>query len=537
MHNSVSAANGKKFAKWYAHFIFLGILLALNLLVYSPGLKRFFAGDQWGFFLETHGSRSAWDGLKLTDYNINKDYFRGDELIFRPVFMIWLAALNTICHYNYIGWNLAHLLLHILVCFLLFQLLSSKGDMILAGLFTLLFSVMNSHIELVLWHHMGGYFIGLALFLGALLLVHKWLDHQGGQFTRRQLWAYFVLIFLALGCMETFHPLSLLLAGYVSWQMKPRGNQSRLKIFFTLLSPFICFLNIYAIRCLFAPRLTFLYMHGSSRGGDFIGFLQNIVVVFYNYLKFSVTFWNYDYVIVPYNRFIRYTLLEEGIGNLDVLVITILTGIWLTANFLLSLFSRNQTLLTNQPLITGQSYLWRQRYWLLFVFLVLLTYVATLCSGRPMNFVLQYSPYYLYFFCLFAIIFLASLIDFRGMNAFNRYVGGVLLLMLVGFHAWHTYQDCQRVAQVHGPVNAYFSKVHAFIREHEAEKDFSFAAGNVPENLDPAWEILVGYPDTGTFMKLHYAEVLYYRYVNKDSPKYLLSDELFKDRPRNKGPN
>ena len=61
---------------------------------YGPALNRMFAADQLMYFLHLDGETSLSSGLRLLDYTAVREYEKGDELLYRPLLMAWLAAEN-----------------------------------------------------------------------------------------------------------------------------------------------------------------------------------------------------------------------------------------------------------------------------------------------------------------------------------------------------------------------------------------------------------------------------------------------------------
>src|SRR5688572_8662097 len=90
----------------------LGFLVAATvvaLVVYGPALNRVFVADQIWYFLQLEGSTSLGDGLRLYDYSLSRKYAKGDELLFRPLLMAWLAVQNSLFGRDPWGWNASHL--------------------------------------------------------------------------------------------------------------------------------------------------------------------------------------------------------------------------------------------------------------------------------------------------------------------------------------------------------------------------------------------------------------------------------------------
>ena len=98
------------------------VLAVIGAAVYGPALNRVFAADQLWYFAEVGGHDSLAAGLKHFDYALSRVYWKGDDLLFRPLLFIWLAVANRLFAYHHIWWNVANLGLHIGVAVVLWRL-------------------------------------------------------------------------------------------------------------------------------------------------------------------------------------------------------------------------------------------------------------------------------------------------------------------------------------------------------------------------------------------------------------------------------
>jgi hypothetical protein len=131
----------------------------ISFYVYEPAVHRVFVADQIWYFAELHGSTSLSSGVAHDDYAYSRKYWKGDDALFRPMALIWLAVDNTLFSYHHVLWNLATLVLHILVTLSLFNMLLEIQPTAFALPFASLFAVMTPALELVLWNHLGGYLL------------------------------------------------------------------------------------------------------------------------------------------------------------------------------------------------------------------------------------------------------------------------------------------------------------------------------------------------------------------------------------------
>jgi hypothetical protein len=62
------------------------------------------------------------------------------------------------------------------------------------------------------------------------------------------------------------------------------------------------------------------------------------------------------------------------------------------------------------------------------------------------------------------------------------------------------------------------------VDEHKAEPDFSFAISPQPPDVDPEITLRKGYPDdaAAAVRSVRLTEILFARYYNRKSPKYVI---------------
>ena len=85
--------------------------------------------------------------------------WKGDDSLYRPLLFVWLAFANWLFSYHHAWWNAANVGLHGLVVLCLFRLLLTIRSSRFAFGAALLFLVMSPSMELVVWHHLGGYLL------------------------------------------------------------------------------------------------------------------------------------------------------------------------------------------------------------------------------------------------------------------------------------------------------------------------------------------------------------------------------------------
>ena len=132
---------------------------AAALVLFAPALNRVFVADQIWYFAELNGRSSLLEGLRHHDYAATRRYWKGDDSLYRPLLFVWLAFANWLFSYHHVWWNAANVVLHGLVVLCLFRLLLTIRSSMFAFGAALLFLVMKPSMELVVWHHLGGYLL------------------------------------------------------------------------------------------------------------------------------------------------------------------------------------------------------------------------------------------------------------------------------------------------------------------------------------------------------------------------------------------
>src|SRR5436190_23571983 len=94
------------------------LLLAINYLIFSPAFVRVFAHDHIYYIAELHGSDRFSDGLQLCDYSVERKNMKGDEILYRPLLFVWMAAESALFSWDHVYWNMANFVLHIVVALL-----------------------------------------------------------------------------------------------------------------------------------------------------------------------------------------------------------------------------------------------------------------------------------------------------------------------------------------------------------------------------------------------------------------------------------
>jgi hypothetical protein len=176
-------------------------------------------------------------------------------------------------------------------------------------------------------------------------------------------------------------------------------------------------------------------------------------------------------------------------------------------------------------LISAMSFrhLARMRAVLILLTGAILAYVWVICLGRGQADVFA-TTYYLYFFCLMAIVLLYALIDFRHVRAWIRAAAWLAAIVMLGFHAAGTRATTRQVERVNEQASAYLSGVAGFVDSHKADSGFSFSIPDANMDLDPEIPLVEGYPnDPGVVVRSpRMTAILFARYYDGQHPKYIL---------------
>src|SRR5262249_19293158 len=135
-------------------------------VTYALSLGHAARSDQLYYLFVTSSKTDLWS-LTVGSYALNRDpLMPGDELLFRPVLYSLLGFEKWLFGYNFHLWQLASLLLHLGNCYLMYRILREvHKEGIVPFLLTLMFGVLYTAMEMVIWHHMSGYLLFCLLFL------------------------------------------------------------------------------------------------------------------------------------------------------------------------------------------------------------------------------------------------------------------------------------------------------------------------------------------------------------------------------------
>lgn len=224
-------------------------------------MNRMFAADQLMYFLHLDGETSLASGLRLLDYTAVREYEKGDEVLYRPALMAWLALENAVFGRDLGRWNRANLAVHLAVAYLLFELLWRLRPSVLAGATAIWFALLASNFEQVTWNHLGGYMIGFGLLLAGLMAAREL--SSADEPPPGAAWRY--VVFMAIAML--MHEVAVIAGfGVFAWQALRRLRTRRLgaRTFFPWVLPLLVFAVLYAFHVRRCERWLWADTHGAA---------------------------------------------------------------------------------------------------------------------------------------------------------------------------------------------------------------------------------------------------------------------------------
>ena len=488
------------------------LLILLSFAVYSPANIRLPADDQIWYLAELDGSTSLRDGLALSDYSRQRKFFKGDEITYRPLLFSWLAVQNSLFGYQYRHWNIANLCLHILVVILLFELLRQIAPSFLAILFAMTFSITTGSVELILWHHLGGYLLGFALMLVSLKAARAITD-QSEKIDRHNI--IVVVCATAVGALfyELLIPVSLLIAGYIYW-ISHRRRQILGVYGLALFLPLIAYAAVYLPHLVQSPELN--YVDGKGTHGLFN--LENIINSgprgAKNLIRWTGEFLfpvSVDYTVNPYRRLGK----TVGLPDLSPLVLANLAIVT-----------------TGATVVTIGLAKYRKIKELQFATLllaILCVYCLMISFGRsPMG--AREVGYYGYLPSLILITILYSLINIAHHRSQYRITIGLLMSGFFILNLFLTHRVVDDIARANTASDIFFQQINTFINQKKSESGFSFNfTKHNRSDLDPVINLSIGYPNdpAAPSKKTRLSTILFSKYLNAENPSHLLDVSKF----------
>jgi hypothetical protein len=477
------------------------VLSALAAAIYWPAMNRVFAADQLWYFAEVGGHDSLALGLRHVDYAVSRVYWKGDDLLFRPILFIWLAIANRLFAYHHVWWNVANLAIHVGVAIALLRLLLAIQPTLLALPTAALFVVLEPPMELVLWNHLGGYLLACLFLAIGLRAFIRALDDAAASYA-----GYAVAFTLAALSYEAMVPMAA--AGAVILFLS-RRESDRAQCRVVLLLPVVVFSLLYVFHAMHAGRIGYVDRADGrapfdiANVGNMIGGIWRMLETWIRELGMpsALRLW-----AAPFERFGK-AYDDSWTDPLQlantVVVAAGLVIIWRSVS--------RERLRRSGPFI-------------LFLLAGIFAYTFIIAFGRSSDEVGAIT-YYSYVFSVLAVPLVYSLVDFERLRGRSLTAAGAVVCALAAFHAAGTATTARDVGRVNREASRFFARIAEFVDSRRSEPDFSFAIEPHHESLDPVIALVVGYPGDPGRPVLHrrVTEILFSPDYAAHNPKYVLS--------------
>jgi hypothetical protein len=475
--------------------LFLAVLVALCVTIYRPALSRFFAADHLWYFVEVK-DESLIGGLRHYDYAHSRRFMKGDDALFRPFSFGWLAFLNASLGRNPVKWNVAHLCLHLLAVYCLYELLRRSCSWPFPELVAGFFAVAVVHIELVTWNHLGGYIWGFAMLMLALLAARD-VVAELPKVSRSSLLKYGAAITCAMGFHEIGVVAAMLVPVFFWWY----GRQAReveastvRAMVISAVAPVALYAGVYLLR---APGRLFWAAGGPTSIWEAFSLL-------YFWTERTLFPWAFPFRLAAFDRFWIETDNEMSRVAFAAVLIALATilprTIW---------EARSRARLS------------KEAPFVMLIAVLMCAYAGMVALGRAYA---SGVTYYAYFFLLSLLLLFCFSFDLDALKGLWRSSVIAVLIFLIVASAISTYSVSLRLRDINAPLVRYHDQFNRWVEAHSTEPDFSFSVQYAPSNLDPVKEVLRGYPDAPVGrLHLHVSEILHFRLVDQQDAKYQLT--------------
>jgi hypothetical protein len=152
------------------------VVVLITAAVYSPSLFHAARSDQIVYLADVAG-KDSFLSIVFESYALDRTrefYLGEDHLLFRPVLHSLLGLEKWLFGYGFFWWQMASLLLHLCVVWLLLKILYREGQHIFAPLFALFFAVQFTAMDMVIWHHLAGYLLFSVFLLSAIYNLRRY---------------------------------------------------------------------------------------------------------------------------------------------------------------------------------------------------------------------------------------------------------------------------------------------------------------------------------------------------------------------------
>ena len=474
------------------------VLSAIAATVYWPAMNRVFAADQLWYFAEVGNHDSLANGLRHFDYALSRVYWKGDDLLFRPILFIWLAIANRLFAYHHVWWNVANVVIHTGVAVALLRLLLAIHPSLLALPAAALFVALEPPMELVLWNHLGGYLLACLFMAIGLRSFVRLLNGSTTSYV-----SFAVAFTLACLSYEAMVPIAAAAALLLFVKHRRRGGVA------LLAAPVTIYAALYTFHAMHAPRLGYVDRADGRAPFD----LTNIGSIL-DGMRRMVEGWIRELAMptalrlwaAPFERFGKNFHIAWNEPSDVVNAVIVLAGLAVLARSV----SRGR-LRQSMALV------------LLLVFAVC-AYTFIIAFGRSADEVGAIT-YYSYVFSVIAVPLFYALVDFDRMTPSTRAAAAALVCAFAVVHASGTHANAREIGRANRDASDFLTRVARFVDAHRSERDFSFAIEPHPESVDPVIGLLAGYPgDPGaTMLPRRVTEILFSPDYTDRNPKYVLS--------------
>lgn len=479
---------------WWPRLPVALLLILCAGWAYGPALNRMFAADQLTYFLHLDGETTWASGLRLLDYTAVREYEKGDELLYRPALMAWLAAENVAFDRDFRRWNLANLTVHLGVAFFLFEVLWRLRPSVLAGATAVWFVLLASNFEQVSWNHLGGYMLGFAALLAALWAARE--AAMSGERQKRWWW----LCGLALAGAMLVHEIAVVaapgLGACVLWMRRRQLQGTWIPPTLAWTLPLLAYAVLYGLHVAQCDRWLWTNFREAGTISAFSA-LSTPLRLIGEWLVRILLPGNADLAIWLGNR--SYWKAPAHFWPLGAFWAY---AVWLgLLACLLPAFSR-QRLKVEAP------------FALLLVF-VLVAYAAMNAAGRTYS---SAIPYYTYFPTLIGAILMHLPFDFSRLGPRRRAWAAGFLLVLALLNGWKTRQLSLRVQADNAVVAQHYAWLESRVRPGLDRSDYRFSVTGVSTDLNPEDPVWAGYPDEKKLESISIYRFLYGKRFDPAAP-------------------
>ncbi len=495
-------------------FLFIPIVL-VSLLTFFPSFSHCFRSDQIVYLANTRHYDDIFSLSKnLWAYEHVREYLPGDTIFFRPLTSLTLGLEKAFFGSDFIAWHILGFIGHLLVIWILLNLLYRVNANPLAFGFALLFSSLYAGVDAVIWEHISSYLIFSALILGSIyFLKEACLRPEKG----RPLFfmAYVLLLFACF-----FHELAVLftwplLNYYIRENTKNSGRIPR-EGFLLLLIPGL-YVSAYIL-------VNFSYQNASLNilARDQIHAIFNFENAF-NAIRIIPRFFMQNVIAGFFPTALKGQLgLSERLAMTykpfpELLVPLFFINCFTASVFLMALIKgiSIQRIKENKNFIILMAHL---------IGIVIIIIPLARITTHGAQYVLNYSSYYSYMFWVYFLLLLHAITDWSCLKNIWKTKGAlaslIALVIIFLLNSHQTLELNQGIKLNQAPLRHYLLALNHFVSTHQKEEDFRFRILNDVKislsKLDPQTKL----PQQDD---LDLAEILYHRYHDKSRPKYILT--------------